>query len=44
MILQPTQPAALQPNPMHMVIICLPGATALLKKSIHIKGNPRKIA
>ena len=31
-ILHPTTPAALQPNPMHMVIICFPVQQHFLKK------------
>ncbi len=37
-IRHPTQPAALQPNPMHMVIICLPEVQAFLKKLSKLKA------
>ena len=40
-ILHPTTPAALQPNPMHIVIICLPCATTFFKETVHIKSNSR---
>ena len=33
-ILAPTTPAALQPNPMHIVNACFPRTTSLLKKLI----------
>lgn len=38
MIRHPTQPAALQPNPMHMVIICLPVQQHFLKKPSILKA------
>ena len=37
-ILQPTTPAALQPNPMHMVIICLPVQQHFLKNPSILKA------
>lgn len=37
-ILHPTHPAALQPNPMHMVIICLPVQQHFLKKPSMLKA------
>lgn len=37
-ILQPTQPAALQPNPIHIVIICLPVQQHFLKKPSILKA------
>ena len=40
-ILHPTTPAALQPNPIHIVIICLPCTTTFFKETIHIKSNSR---
>jgi len=38
-ILVPTTPAALQPNPIHIVIICLPLVNALLKKPSILKAS-----
>ena len=38
-ILVPTTPAALHPNPMHIVIICLPLVLALLKKPSILKAS-----
>ena len=38
-ILVPTTPAALQPNPIHIVIICLPLVKALLKKPSILKAS-----
>lgn len=37
-ILHPTTPAALQPNPMHIVIICLPEQQHFLKKPSILKA------
>lgn len=37
-ILQPTTPAALQPNPMHIVIICLPVQQHFLKNPSILKA------
>jgi len=37
-ILHPTQPAALQPNPMHIVIICLPVQQHFLKNPSMLKA------
>lgn len=38
MILQPTTPAALHPNPIHIVIICLPVQQHFLKKPSILKA------
>ena len=38
MILQPTQPAALQPKPMHIVSACFPVVQAFLKKLSKLKA------
>ena len=38
-ILVPTTPAALHPNPIHIVIICFPDVPHLLKKPSVLKAN-----
>ena len=42
MILQAITPAALHPNPMHMVSACLPCAQAFLKKPSRLKATRGK--
>lgn len=37
-ILQPTTPAALQPNPMHIVNACFPDVQAFLKRESKLKA------